>query len=118
VSARALATPACVLTRGVSAVCPTPQISELSGFGEPLCCVTCSGTHQRVSNFVEQNLLNVLLGSGAGEIARERDAHASVIALAEAGFGVVKTKRPPGTEAVEGKKFVCSLFNPVCCRHC
>ena len=110
--------PVGVFTGGVGGVCPAPSVTEFPSLCKPQRSVACSGANQRVRDFVQEHLLDVIMRALVTEIARESDPQPPVITLAEAGFGVIETERPAGIQAVQSEELVCSLFNPSAGGHC
>jgi len=57
-----------------------------------------------MSDLMEQNLGDVVLGRLQGEVAGDRNTLVSMVALTQARGGSVKAKRPRASNPMEGEK--------------
>jgi len=69
-------------------------ISELVSNFFPRLPVSCTGTCQGVSHFVEEDLMHIVIAFSLRKVAREGDAFGLMVALAKTSLSVVKIKRP------------------------
>lgn len=78
-------------------------VAKFSGGSEPFSAVACSCARDRVSDFVEEDLVDVVVFGQDAQVARHCDASLGVIAGAKTSFRVVKSKTP-GVVEVEGNE--------------
>lgn len=77
--------------RGVSA---STDIAKFPGTLPPHRPVTFSNTDHGVSHLVQENLVHLVIVGACCQVPRDGNAPLRMVALAETGFRVVKTKAP------------------------
>lgn len=98
--------------RGLYGVGSTTLVPDSSRNRAPLRTVGSPGSGEGMSNFMEQNLGDLVCCCFFGEVPRHRNAPRAVIALPEPGGRAVKTKRPGPGYLVGSKEAACLLLNP------
>lgn len=93
-------------------VSPATAIANGLGKGSPPGAMRCPWTSQRMRDFVQENLGD-LLGCGlVGEVSRDRDSPRSVVTLPQPSGGTIESEGPGVGELVEGKQAHCFFFHP------
>lgn len=98
------------LVRDLTVVGGAPDVAEIPCDVLPFRPVLSVRTSKRVRDFVQQNLMHLVVVEPLGEVPRNSDATLRVVAKSRAAFRVVEAKRPApgpksGVEVVADQRF-------------
>ena len=92
-------------------------IADACGDAAPFCSVPFARSRERMSDFVQNYLLHIVIACLVAEMPRQRDAFGPVVTLTKPGGGAIPLESPLGEQSMGCQDGFRPILNPFQFRH-